>query len=169
MTLKNILLSQPLLIMIIFGFVSFYLFYTPSTSISPERETVYIMETMSIVIKERMQKSGHSNVFEYVSQITCTQHMPNVITYETMGYIAADLVRESKNYMRGVFYDAWKQPIIVFFDEFKDNKKSLIIHSFGKNKKNNNGNGDDIMLWYNLDMTRQTDDRSESKESGVGF
>ena len=159
MLLQVILSGKAFMVMITVCAVSLILFYTPSSA-SPlafVRATEHTMEMMGIVLKDSMLKSSHSNVFEYVSQITRAPYIPNVIPDKTMEYMVADWVRESKNYRNGVFYDSWKQPITVSLKKNNANKICLCIHSFGKNKKNDNGNGDDIMFWYNLDMTRRTD------------
>jgi len=146
--------------MFILCFASLIVFYTPSTS-SPARKTVHIMEIIGVVIKEGMKRSSHSNVIEYVSQIMHTQCIPDVISDETMEYIVTNLIKESKNYRRGVFYDAWKNPIIITLSTNKNNEIGLIMHSFGKNKLNDNGKGDDIIIQFNGNMSMLHNNRGE--------
>jgi len=56
-----------------------------------------------------------------------------------------------KYYKDGIFSDVWGQPIVVTLTTNHAGTGYVIMHSFGKNKKDEKGDGDDIMRWFNAD------------------
>lgn len=100
-------------------------------------------------------ETAHSNMFEYVNSIEDIQNIPHILSCETIRKIVKDsgvateklkFHRANSFYKDGIFSDAWGQPIVVTLTTNHSGCASVTMHSFGKNKRNESGEGDDILM-----------------------
>jgi len=101
--------------------------------------------------------AGHSNVLEYVNSLSDVCDFPRTVDSQTVCQMFSGKFRWSESYSEyykdGVFFDKWGQPIVVTLTTNHAGTGYVILHSFGKNKKDEKGDGDDLMMWFNADDT----------------
>lgn len=102
-----------------------------------------------------LRETTYSNIFEYVNSIEGIQDIPHILSCETIRRIVKDSGVATKKlkfhrggsfYEDGIFTDAWGQPIVVTLTTNHSGCAGVTMHSFGKNKRNENGEGDDILM-----------------------
>jgi len=104
-----------------------------------------------------MKPTGHSNILEYINSKSSTQTIPRIIDNEILHHIIEDgKIFYPSSWKNGEFFDAWGQPIIITLTTNNNGKVGLFMHSFGKNKRNENGKGDDVIMWFDADMFYST-------------
>ena len=124
-------------------------FYIPA--VPDNLKTQVIIENICTALKYATVHAGHSNVLEYVNSLSDGQDIPRMVSSPTINQIISDMFKASESYKDGALFDEWGQPIVVALTTNHAEKGCVIIHSFGKNKKNENGDGDDIMMWFTAD------------------
>ena len=112
------------------------------------------MRSMAVVMEYAMESAGHSNIVEYVNSITSTQRIPQIMDCEVIRRIR----KEALCFDDEDFRDAWGQPIMITLTTNRNGAIKILMHSFGKNKRNENGNGDDIQMWFNANMSQSAED-----------
>ena len=108
-----------------------------------------------------MKDTGYSNVLEYANGISDNHTIPRTLGYEIFDKSILSPEAMSSFYQHGVFADAWGQPIVIMLTTNRNGKVGVTMHSFGKNKRNENGGGDDIVLWISADMSEKDFIRNE--------
>jgi len=120
------------------------------------------MAAMRNAFQYALHETGHSNMLEYVDSIEGSQPIPHIVKCGTIRKIVNDsgimierlkFDRGESFYENGTFFDAWRQPIIVTLTTNQNGKVGLTMHSYGKNRRNENDKGDDIILWNDANMS----------------
>jgi hypothetical protein len=123
------------------------------------------MGAMRNTFQYALYETGHSNMLEYVASIEGAQNIPHVVRCETIRKIVNDSGIATERlkfdhgesfYENGTFSDAWGQPIVVTITTNFNGNMGLTMHSYGKNKRNENGKGDDILVWNDISMRPTT-------------
>lgn len=135
----------------------------PDSNSDNNRKTRYwSMSAMRSVFQYALNQTGSSNMLEYIESTGCTQNIPHIMSSEMVRKIIKDsgvAIERLKFdngrsfYEGGVFLDAWGRPIIVTLTTNRSQEFGITMHSFGKNRKNENGDGDDILLWNDVCMS----------------
>ena len=135
------------------GCMIFSALYVPKIPRAAEITTRNIIKNFEMVLMRAMIDSGQTNVMEYINNLSEAHNIPPAINSKIISLITKGFISETGNTKNGFFIDAWGNPIVINFTTNHFGKFFLTVHSFGKNKINENGRGDDIMIWLNLDMT----------------
>jgi len=98
-----------------------------------------------------VNKSACTNIIEYVKHTTGTEKIPQILEHETIRKLLDD-AGMPLDVIGDNFFDAWKQPIIITFTTNNTETLGLSMHSFGKNKRDENGAGDDIIMWFSIEL-----------------
>ena len=113
--------------------------------------------------------SGHTNILDYINSIENVQRFPYFVKSETIRKIVEDsgievgrlsFYRGARFYEDGTFFDAWGQPILVTLTTNLNGNVYIIFQSFGQNNKSDNGEGDDILIQFDQNMSPVTGDVS---------
>ena len=132
-------------------------FHSPSVK-DFDQTTKRNMYSVADTIFDAIEITGHNNVLEYIYNITGTRHIPQTLSSDLFLQICKDvyhqvpLSSQDEKILTKRLIDAWKQPIIITLTTNQNGEAGVIMHSFGKNKQNETGNGDDIILWFDADM-----------------
>ena len=120
----------------------------------PIDKTKLKMFSIAELIFDSMEITDHDNVLEYISNSTSIQTIPQILNVELIRSITDPnpLSHVREPLFAKMFLDAWKQPIIITLTTNHVGKVGVTMHSFGKNKRNDNGNKDDVVLWFDSDM-----------------
>jgi len=119
----------------------------------PVQITKLNMTFMADTVKYAMKATGHSNAVEYVAHIAGTQNSLQILSRDTIRQILRDGREYPFDLENGVFLDGWEHPIMITLTTNQYGELGIMMHSFGKNKRNENGAGDDIVIWFNADMS----------------
>lgn len=99
-------------------------------------------------MRQDMNASGCSNVIEYADSLTSARGVPRVIECEGVRKRFENSGLPTL-FIFGGTNDAWGQPLLVSLMANPQGAADMRIHSSGKNKQSENGNGDDIVVWLN--------------------
>ena len=112
------------------------------------------MKTMGELIRYKMQTSGYTHIDHYINNLSESITIPCILHGDfMMQIIHPGPMPLSFSLQTNELFDQWNQPIIITLTTNKNHKVGLTMHSFGKNKINENGKGDDILIWFNSDMS----------------
>jgi len=106
---------------------------------------------MANAISDAMKKCAHTNVMEYINSKRDTQHIPWVLDRETIRRITKDSKYYPFDIEKRNFLDGWGQPIVITLTTNRHGEIGITMHSFGKNLQDENGVGDDILVWIDND------------------
>jgi len=126
-------------------------------------ETRVSMLTIAECLKEATKHAGSSNVIEYVKKVTDTQNIPQDLNQKALGQIFSAYPVFPVSFHGGELFDEWGNSIRIILTTNHIGEAGVIMHSFGKNKRNENGGGDDIVMWFNADMSPSPEDAQKSR------
>jgi len=127
-----------------------------SPTVKPRKPNTRVsMIAMAETINGTMRWMGYTNIAEYVYYLTGKQEIPQILTHEIIQKIINEGgISPDYNCMEnGDLIDTWKQPIIISIATNHNGEVGLTMHSFGKNKIDEKGAGDDIFVWFNVEMS----------------
>ena len=120
-------------------------------------DTYDSMGAMSSCIIRAMKRTGQTNILEYFNLKTSLFDIPRVLDYEVQESIFNDSLFSPAGFRnKGVtigLLDTWENPIKITLTTNYNGGIGITMQSFGKNGINDNGNGDDIVIWFNTDMS----------------
>jgi len=121
-----------------------------------QKTRYWSMASLRNTFEYAMWETGNSNMFAYVNSIGSVQDVPHDVNCKTIRKIVKDsgvaierltYYKGGSFYENGIFFDAWGQPIVVTLTTNHNGSTGVTMHSFGKNMRNENGEGDDILMW----------------------
>ena len=120
---------------------------------------------MADMIKIVLNDNGCGNAAEYVYSVTGSRNIPQILGRKIIRRIREDSVIYSPDllFLNDVLLDKWGQPITIMLTTNHIGEAGIVMHSFGKNKRNENGGGDDIVMWFNADMSPSREDPEASR------
>ena len=108
------------------------------------------MRAMASSCAHITKAKGHNKMVEYFDSMSATTNFPRIVERETLRKIIEDgKTYYPSSWRNGIFYDAWGEPIIITLTTNNHGELGFYMHSFGKNKRNDNGKKDDIIMWFN--------------------
>ena len=124
---------------------------------NPVVQTKIKMYSIAEALFHFMEIDDQTNIMEYVHSITGEPRELKVLDQKILREILLaknikKLSSSREEHYNDLFRDAWKQPIIISLTTNQNAEVGITMHSFGKNKRNDNGGGDDIFLWFDADM-----------------
>ncbi|MCL1920305.1 MAG: hypothetical protein FWG50_04380 [Kiritimatiellaeota bacterium] len=135
--LRILLLTAFILHGMLIAALIMYFSRTPSKR-NPDAITQIMMSHMVYPMHRVMGKAGHSNLVEYVDSLTGSRGIPR--------FVHREMIQEMSP-RSGNFLDAWGQPIMILLTTNSNGEAGVAMHSFGGNKRDEGGGGDDIVLW----------------------
>ncbi|MCL1921840.1 MAG: hypothetical protein FWG50_12345 [Kiritimatiellaeota bacterium] len=142
--LRILLLTAFILHGMLIAALIMYFSRTPSKR-NPGVMTQIMMSDMADSIHYVMRKASHSNLVEYVDSLTGSRRIPRFVHREVMQEVSPQDLD---------FLDAWGQPIMILLTTNSNGETGMAMHSFGENKRDEQGNGDDIAIWIDADGKR---------------
>ena len=130
---------------LIAGFLIVAPMFTGSPRPTKNFTTQVTMRDMSCFFAGAMVTGGHSNIVETVNRIESKQDIPRIIEYKTISHIIESYSGVEtvtlKFYKDGKLIDAWGQPITIMLMPNHIGEAGIVMHSSGKNRRNENGGG----------------------------
>ena len=123
------------------------------TRIPPMLDTFDSIISMAYCIQEAMKHTKYTNVFDYFNSKTNINTIPKILDYKILSYTFNDCVGQPSGFRQKGLLDTWGNLIIISLTKNKNGEIGMTMHSYGKNKKNETGKGDDILIWFNADMS----------------
>ena len=144
-----------LVIVIVFMFIR-SLFLSPTTN-DPIQKTKIKMYFIAKYFIYAMEKYEFIHITEYFNYLTNEQNIPRTINKDVIYQVFYEtfpppLSSSEMEYLDNWLIDVWKQPIIVTLTTNQNGEFGIMMHSFGKNKRDDKGKKDDILLWFDSDM-----------------
>jgi hypothetical protein len=117
-----------------------------SPMVPNDARTMMDMNTLVDNMRHDMETAGVNNVLEYADCITSTRGVPRFINFEGLRQRFNNKGISTCFIFDGTT-DAWGQPMVISLMVNPHGTADIRIHSYGKNKRDENGHGDDIVVW----------------------
>ena len=127
---------------------------TPS-GIDRKLDTHGSMRSMVWIISMAMKNAKNKNLLNYLNSLSDTKDIPRILDYEVIELIFKDSIGRPTSFRDKKLLDTWERPIIITLTTNRSGKVGITMHSFGENGIDENGEGDDIIMWFDADMFRQ--------------
>ena len=150
------LLLKILIVWYLFSF-GMCMFMVPK--LPSDKTTKVRMNVAAQFMQFSIQENGCSNIVEHLNKTIGIHSIPQILNYDSMYKILENNLpgtRATELMPEGVFWDAWDQPITITLITNLHSRYSgryfVMMHSKGKNKKDENGKGDDIVSFFEDNM-----------------
>ena len=138
------------------GLIYFFLiwrFSIPPSVKDKKQLTKADMSCLAYAMQSAMKHTGHTNIMEYLNCLTIITNTPYSLSHKIIPRIIEDARGASIHFWDGcLLRDAWGHPITITIQTNFNGCLNVTFHSFGKNKRNENGKNDDIIMCFDATM-----------------